>query len=345
MSKKVLVLGGTGALGSYLVPELVRMGHNVHVMSLDDVKSENPQLVYEKCNAMDDAFIKKTLENGAYDAIVDYMGYGTAHFSKRWRMMLENTNQYIFLSSYRVYADAKGLITEETPRLLDELDQMGDPAFAQSDDYSLSKARQEDMLTASGYHNYTIVRPAITFSSKKFQLNVMEANSFINRAFDHKKVVLPEGVMEIQGTLNWSRDIGKAMSRLVLNDKALGETYTMATGEHHTWREFADMYSELIGMEYVTCDDETFLQIFDENKEWARWRLYYDREFNRAIDNRKLLRDTGLTQADFTPVKDALKTELTALTDDLSWCRCDIGPISYEGINPRMDDYLARHSG
>ena len=342
MSKSVLVLGGTGALGSYLVPELINAGHRVHVISLDDVQSGNPCLIYEKNNAMDNFYIKKVLEKGKYDAIVDYMGYGTQHFKMRHRMMLDNTNQYLFLSSYRVYADAKGLLTEETPRLLDVLDQLNDPIFAKSDDYSLSKARQEDMLTSSGLHNYTIVRPAITFSSHKFQLNVMEANSFINRAFDHKTVVLPEGVMDIQGTLNWSRDIGKAMARLVLNDRALGETYTLATGEHHTWREFADMYSEILGMKYVTCDDETFLQIFDENREWARWRLYYDREFNRAIDNSKLLRDTGLTQNDFTPIKEALKIELGKLTNDLSWCRCDIGPISYEGINRRMDEYLAR---
>ena len=209
MGKSVLVLGGTGALGSYLVPELVNMGHRVHVISLDDVQSGNPCLIYEKNNAMDDAYIKKVLEKGRYDAIVDYMGYGTQHFEMRHRMMLDNTNQYLFLSSYRVYADAKGLITEETPRLLDMLDQLNDPIFAKCDDYSLSKARQEDMLTSSGLHNYTIIRPAITFSSHKFQLNVMEANSFINRAFDHKTVVLPEGVMDIQGTLNWSRDIGK----------------------------------------------------------------------------------------------------------------------------------------
>ncbi len=59
-----------------------------------------------------------------YDAIVDCMGYSTQKFNERYRMMLDNTSQYIFLSSYRVYADSKGLITETTPRLLDVLDQM-----------------------------------------------------------------------------------------------------------------------------------------------------------------------------------------------------------------------------
>ena len=33
--KKVLVLGATGAMGMYLVPELVSMGYQVDAVSLD----------------------------------------------------------------------------------------------------------------------------------------------------------------------------------------------------------------------------------------------------------------------------------------------------------------------
>ena len=42
--KKVLLLGGTGAMGVYLIPELLNKGYKVDVVSLDDVKSENPNL-------------------------------------------------------------------------------------------------------------------------------------------------------------------------------------------------------------------------------------------------------------------------------------------------------------
>ena len=36
MSQKILILGGTGAMGVYLVPELLHMGYQVHVISLDE---------------------------------------------------------------------------------------------------------------------------------------------------------------------------------------------------------------------------------------------------------------------------------------------------------------------
>ena len=37
--KKVLVPGGTGAMGVYLIPELLHLGYAVDVVSLDDIKT------------------------------------------------------------------------------------------------------------------------------------------------------------------------------------------------------------------------------------------------------------------------------------------------------------------
>ena len=37
--EKILVLGGTGAMGSYLVPELAEMGYLVDVVTIEDCKS------------------------------------------------------------------------------------------------------------------------------------------------------------------------------------------------------------------------------------------------------------------------------------------------------------------
>ena len=78
-----------------------------------------------------------------YNAIVDFMIYGTKEFSDKCDLFLNNTDQYIYLSSYRVYSDAKGPITETTPRLLDV---STDSHYLASDDYSLHKARGEDRL-------------------------------------------------------------------------------------------------------------------------------------------------------------------------------------------------------
>ena len=140
--------------------------------------------------------------------------------------------------------------------------------------------------------------------------------------------------------MNWSGDVAKMISRLILNPKAYGETYTVATAEHHTWREIADFYVDLLGMEYVTTDIDTFLNIFDKHTDWGRWRLMYDRMYDRVIDNSKLLRDTSLLQGDFMLLKDALRLELSALPVDPSWCHFSVATIIYEDINRRMDEFV-----
>jgi nucleoside-diphosphate-sugar epimerase len=338
--KKVLLLGGSGALGSYLIPQLLMMNYNIHVVSLDELKSDNPNLTYEKADVKNDDWLKVALTT-KYDAIVDFMIYSTNEFKTRYDFLMNSTDHYVFLSSYRVYADANGPITEDSPRLLDVI--KDDSDFLASDDYALAKAHCEDFITSSHYKNWTILRPAITFSSRKYQLITMEANSFINRALENKITVLPEIAMDKQATLTWAGDTGKMISRLILNNKAYGQKYTVATAEHHTWREFADYYKELIGMKYITTDTETFLEIFDGGTLWARWRLMYDRVYDRVCDNSKILRDTGLSQEDLTPIKEALRKELSTLPEDNSWCHYSVASIIYDEINGKMDRYTAQH--
>lgn len=328
--KKILVLGGTGAMGVYLVPELAAMGYAVDVVSLDDMKSDHPRVTYRQANAKDIDFLKSLLAKN-YDAIVDFMIYQTREFSEKYERLLGNTGHYIYLSSYRVYADSAEPITENSARLLDVSD---DKEFLATEDYALYKARGEDILRASRFDNYTIVRPAITYSKRRFQLVTLEANTLLYRAFNKRPVFLPEEAMGIQATMSWAGDVARMMARLVLNPRAQTETYTLATAEHHTWQEVADYYSEIIGLDYRTVDAETYLGFFDSSQgNGARYQLFYDRCFNRVVDNAKILSVTGLKQADLMPLKSGLARELSALPKDHTW--------DESLISKRMDMYLS----
>lgn len=335
--KKVLVLGGTGAMGVYLVPELIEMGYAVDVYSLDKETSDNPLLNYFVGDVTDNGFLKEILKKG-YDAIVDFMIYSTKEFEVKCPLFLESTGQYVYLSSYRVYANDEVPIKETSPRLLDIMEKR-DPDFYATDDYSLKKAKGEEMLKASGKNNWTVVRPAITYSKRRIQLVTLEGNSFVPRALQGKKVIVPKEALEKQATMSWAGDVGKMIAKLIFNEKAYGEAFTVSTSEHHTWGEIAEYYNELIGLEVVPVSNEDFVHaLYDERyKQLGFYQLFYDRLFERVIDNSKILRVTGMKKEELMPLYDGLKLELSGMSLDTNW---NTGDCS---ISQRMDEYLKKN--
>ena len=327
--RKALVLGGTGAMGVYLVPELAAMGYEVKVVSFDDVVSDNPRISYVKGNAKDIEYLKGLLKE-KFDAIIDFMIYSTEEFKEKHELLLKSTAHYIFLSSYRVYS-GEAPVTEKTPRLLDV---SRDKHFLTTEDYSLYKARQEDILQSSKCDNWTIVRPAITYSKRRFQLTTLEAPIVVARALKGLPVVVPKEALSVQATMNWAGDVAKMLAGLLFNQSAYRECFTLATAEHHTWGEIAEYYREIIGLKYVAADTEDYLKIIG-NEPWARYQLFYDRLFNRVIDNSKILRVAGLKQADFMPLRKGLEKELASLPKDAICPDVAVGG--------RMDDYLKLH--
>ena len=328
--KKVLVLGATGAMATYLVPALLEKGMYVTGVSLDDVTSDHPHLRSVKGNAMDKAFLAEILADG-YDAIVDFMVYKRKEiFEEYYKLYLENTSHYIFLSTYRIYAD-ESPITENSLRLL-EAEKPSD--FVSFEEYSIYKAEEEDLLRSSEYRHFTIVRPAITYSQCRFQLTTLEANVLIYRMLNGKTVILPEGAMDCEATMSWAGDVAKMLSAIILNPKTYGETYTVSTAEHHTWRQIAEMYSRIGGLKYITVKNEEYIKLLGGSIA-AKQQLEYDRCYNRIIDNSKILQLCGLSQAELMPLEKGLRMEFEGLDQER------LARIGFnERANQRMDKYL-----
>lgn len=329
--KKILVLGGTGAMGSYLVPELAKAGYQVDVVSLDKGTSETKQIAYYQADGYNLSFIKRLLHT-TYDAVVDFLIYTTMEFADRFELFLKNTGHYLFLSSYRVYARESGFITETSPRLLDVSE---DEEFLKTEDYSLYKAREENILRSSKYQNWTILRPAITYSKRKFQLVTLEAPTVVARAKAGKTVLLPQQAADVYGTMSWGGDVARMIAGLIQNPRAYGEAFTLATSEHHKWKTVAEYYRELIGLRYEWVDTDTYLSFFEgaANKNAARYQLIYDRYFDRRVENSKILEAVGMKQEELTGLKEGLQRELQRLPENLIWPETS--------INGRMDAYLA----
>ena len=111
--KKVLLIAGTGTLGGSTYPELVKLGYHVDVISLEDYRSVTPQLDFIKARA-DLAFLEKLFaKRGRYAAVVDFIHTPDIEALKpRMDLILANTDQFVYLSSYRTYADRERTVTE-----------------------------------------------------------------------------------------------------------------------------------------------------------------------------------------------------------------------------------------
>lgn len=140
--------------------------------------------------------------------------------------------------------------------------------------------------------------------------------------------------MDCQATMTWAGDVANMLCAILFHPDAYGETYTVSTAEHHTWREIAEMYRRIGGLNYITVPNEEYLKIFGGSV-YSKQQLEYDRCFNRVVDNTKILSLMGCTQADLMPLEEGLRLEFEALTEErLAKIGCN------SKANETIDTYL-----
>lgn len=277
---RVLVLGGTGAMGIHLVSILSSLGIETVVTSRRKRESSS-NIKYIQGDARDIVFLN-TLLVERWDSIVDFMVYSTIEFKERFKYLLSSTDQYIFLSSSRVFADSKGEITEDTPRLLDVCT---DKYYIKTDEYGLAKARQEDLLKKSVYNNWTVIRPSVTFSENRLQLGELEKEYWLQRALSNKTIVVSKDIMSKYATLTYGYDVSKGISGVVGKKEALGEVYNITVSEAYKWEEILSVYVQAIKNKTGIIPK---ILMLDKAPLQDRHVVKYDKVYDRKYNNNKI---------------------------------------------------------
>lgn len=304
---KILILGGTGAMGTSLVDILGKTSNDIYVTSRSEHISKNKNIHYLKGNSHHDDFIDRLLKEN-YDAIVDFMVYNTDEFMGRVDRLLSATNQYVFLSSARVYANSKNKITEKSARLLDTIK---DEEYLKTDEYALTKARQENILTNSGKKNWTIIRPYITYSNERLQLGVYEKEAWLYRALKGKPVVFSKDIASKYTTLTYGKDVSVEIANLLGKLEALGECFHITTQESKKWGDILNIYLDVI--EEQTGKRSKVVMI--DNAIQNTYQVKYDRLFNRVFSNEKTVNATH-SNFRYTNIELGLKRCLTEFIEE-----------------------------
>lgn len=301
---RILGLGATGVIGRELVPRLLAAGHEVYVTSRRPSMDHGvwgqmsaglgPNLILG--DAQDEAFLRGLLRQN-WDVILDFMVYDTARFRTRLAALLDASGQYIFTSSARVFAGAHGaeaaILSETSPRLLEF---STDRTYLATEEYALSKARQEDLLRASGPGNWTILRPYITFGPSRLQLGPLEREHWLYRALQGRSIVFCREMLERLTTLTDAADVARMILPLVGTPAAMGEDFNLTNGLALTWRDVLDSYLDILqdhlGARPRVCvlGIEDFLRCHR-----APAQVRYDRLYDRRFDPAKISRHFDLS--------------------------------------------------
>ena len=293
-------------MGAHLCGLLADAGHEV-VCTTRRERPSTGGVSYAVGDAKDAGFLDGLLGE-RWGAVVDFMLWTTPEFCERYRKLLGATDQYVFTSSYRVYAGSP-VIREDSSRLLDVVE---DPEYLATDEYALRKARCEDMLFESGRSNWTIVRPAVTYdgANGRLQLGVFESGDWLWRAMNGAPVPLPGEMLGKQATMSYGGDVAEMIARLVGNPKAMGEAFTVSGSDHMAWGDVAKAYADVLPFEVTSVGLADF-----ERSRGGVYQIRYDRMFDRVIDNSKVLDATGMDACDLVHMRDGLKRELGVFLD------------------------------
>ncbi len=297
---KILVLGGTGAMGSHLVGLLSKTDAEVVVTSRSS-HSGRGNISYLCGNAHNRDFMQHALSLASWDVVVDFMVYTTAEFADRVKMLLASTKQYVFLSSARVFADSKQPITENSPRLLEEVD---DVEYLATDEYALSKARQENMLRESG-DNWTIIRPYITYDNYRLQLGQLEKEAWLYRALHNRSIVVSKQLLSCVTTMTSGFDVAKCMVELLGNKEAYSQSFNITGRQGVEWSEVLNLYVSTLS-KLLNREVKVFVSDYDLSVKYgAKYQMIYDRFYNRTFDNSKIC--AYLPESDFISWRDGLE--------------------------------------
>jgi len=280
---RILILGGTGAMGIHLV-ELLKDENQLFVTSRKQ-KGAQGNVRYLQGDGKDLVFLTNILRE-KWDAIIDFMVYATSEFAERYQLFLRSTEQYIFLSSARVYADQHAVIKEHSPRLLDVSE---DAEYLRSDEYGLAKARQEDLLFNSGERNWTIIRPYITYSENRLQLGVLEKEEWLYRALKGRTIVFSSDMMPRFTTLTYGFDVARGMAKVIGHKACLSKAYHITSHDPAKWEQVLETYLLTLTKKlhfrpkYILVGLDAFLKVKS-----SRYQTRYDRLFDRRFDNRQI---------------------------------------------------------
>lgn len=340
---RILLLGGTGVIGNEVAQSL-KHEHQLYVTSRSRTGTVD-EISYIKLNAKELDDLLPLLQQ-TWDVVIDFLVYSTEEFRRNLLDLLTHTKHYIFISSCRVFTPTDSLITESSLRLIDSCD---DSQFLDSDEYAITKARQEDLLFAAEATNWTIVRPYITFGANRLQLGLYEKEEWLHRALRGHSLVISQTLLDRTTTITPTIVVAEALVKIAKLPVPLRQALNVVSDSSCRWSEVVDVVKEALEesglppLKLCIVSDKKF-----EEFQKRHYQATYDRLHNRKIDNAQFISSLGSLSSSHSPlnaykeeVKEFIRTGQFGYIDLLQEAKKD--KVSHEIAHFRAFSRIVRY--
>lgn len=247
---KVLVTGVLGFIGSNLVSELRKRGHDVWVCDLMNSGAPN----YTRCDVSKYRQVERLFEDHDFDyvyhAAAEYGRWnGEDYYENLWltnavgtknilRMQEKNKFKMIFFGSAEVYGDYDGVMSEDV---------MDNIPIKQMNDYAITKWVNELQIM-----NSTAMFGAETVRVRLFNVYGPGEHytpyrgwipKFIYKALNDEQYTVYIGHKR---TLEYVGDISRTFANIIDNFKA-GEVYNLGGDEQYEVKQISDLILKCLG--------------------------------------------------------------------------------------------------
>jgi len=248
---KILVTGGLGFIGSSLVRELRRRGHEVWIC--DILHSSDPKSI--RCDVSKFRQLERVFETAGYFDFVYHLAAeygrwnGEHYYENLWltnvvgtknliRLQERKKFKMIFFSSAEVYGDYRGVMREEVPEKIH---------IHLLNDYAMTKWVGEMMIKNSAMQYGTetvIIRPFNVYGPGE---HYHPYRGFIPKFIYHALHDIPYTVyLGHKRTLEYITDFCNAVANIVDNFKP-GEVYNIGGSKQYEIKYISDLILNYLG--------------------------------------------------------------------------------------------------
>lgn len=249
MSKKILIIGGTGNMGHYLAKTLAEAGADLTILNRGITKDELPDSIHRlHADRKDSMQLRRALLAKSFDIVVDFVMYRADEAEAAIELFRGGIDHYIMISSGQVY-----LVREGAHRPFGEEDYEGrvmpapkENSFAYEEwRYGMGKREAEDRLrqawTESNFPQTIFRLPMVNSGRDPF-------NRFLNyflRLQDGGEILVPETPNFALNHI-YALDVVTAIVGIIHSGEGKGQVFNISQDETVSLDEFLAITAELM---------------------------------------------------------------------------------------------------